>query len=551
MLRELRVRDLGVIEDLTIVLDSGMTALTGETGAGKTLLVEALQLVLGGRGVSGLVRAGADEALVEARFEPSATDRIGSPDTEIVLTRSIGATGRSRAWIDGRMSPLARLAELGGPLVDIHGQRDQQSLRSSASQRLALDQVAGSNLGPLRTARQRRREIDEALTALGGDERDRARQVDLLKHQLTEIDRAQIADADEEERLAAQEDLLADLAAHQQAAADSLAALVGDGDEGAVDLVGRAVAALGDRRSFSEIDQRLRGLQAELSDAASELRDRLDGLDDDPAQLAEVQARRRSLGELRRKYGATLADVLEFRTTAADQLAGLLGADEQAARLAEDRSAVDRRVGDAEAELRRVRIRAARQLAPAVERRIRGLDLPGAKFSISLTDQGTGEPVQFLFGANPGEPTQPLADVGSGGELARATLALRLETSGGPPSIVFDEVDAGVGGAAAIALAAALREAAQTHQVLVVTHLAQVAAMADHHVLLRKRTTGGRTVTSAHPLDGEGRVGELSRMLSGLPDSATARAHAQELLTRAGADGSSAVHHRRAERRLA
>ncbi len=551
MLRELRVRDLGVIEDLTLVLDPGMTALTGETGAGKTLLVEALQLVLGGRGASGLVRTRADEALVEARFDTSAPSVTEALDAEIVLARSVGAAGRSRAWIDGRMAPLARLAELGGPLVDIHGQRDQQSLRSSASQRQALDQVAGSDLEPLRVARRQRREIDEALAALGGDERDRVRRADLLSYQVEEIDRARIDDPEEEERLAAEEELLADLAAHREAAAAALAALDADGDGGAGDLVARAAAALRDRRPFSEIDVRLHGLQAELSDLASDLRARLETFEEDPIRLAEVQARCRSLGELRRKYGATLADVLEYRTQVADQLAELLGAGEASARLVEERSSVDRRIAEAEVELRRVRVRAARRLAPAVERRVRDLDLPGARFSIDLASDGTGEPVQFMFGANPGEALGPLASVASGGELARATLALRLETSGGPSTIVFDEVDAGVGGTAALALAAALREAAETHQVLVVTHLAQIAAMADQHVLVRKRTSGGRTVTMAQSLDGDDRVEELSRMLSGLPDSATARAHARELLVRAAAEKPRAVHHRPPERRLA
>jgi DNA repair protein RecN (Recombination protein N) len=543
MLGELRVRGLGVIDDLTLVLQPGLTALTGETGAGKTLLVEALQLVLGGRAASSLVRGGAEEALVEARFEVPGND--GREGSETILSRAINTGGRSRAWIDGRMAPLARLAEAGGPLVDIHGQRDQQSLRSAASQRQALDQVAQSDLGPLRAARRRRREIEQALGALGGDERDRARAIDLLGHQVSEIDRAAMADEDEEDRLAAEEDLLADLVAHRLAAAEALGAL-GEDEHGALDLVGRAAASLSGRRAFDDASARLRGLQAELADVTSELRDLLDTLDEDPERLAAVQARRRLLSELRRKYGATLGAVLEYRAEAANQLAELLGADARAERLAEELADTERAIARAEAEVRADRARAARRLAPAVERRIVDLDLPGARFAIAVSDVGSGEPVQFLFGANPGEPVQPLADVASGGELARATLALRLETSGGPPTIVFDEVDAGVGGAAAIALAAALREASERHQVLVVTHLAQVAATADHHIALRKTMARGRTATEALSLDRDGRVAELARMLSGLPDSATARAHARELLDR-GQD----VHHESAARRLA
>jgi DNA repair protein RecN (Recombination protein N) len=551
MLSELRVRDLGVIDDLALVLEPGMTALTGETGAGKTLLIEALQLVLGGRGLSTLVRSGAEEALVEARFVTAAEGAPTDLETETVLARSVSVTGRSRAWIDGRMAPLARLAETGGPLVDIHGQRDQQSLRSPASQRLALDQAAGSAVEPLREAHRRRREVEGQLGALGGDDRDRARRIDLLRYQMSEIDQARITDEDEEERLAAEEDLLADLAAHRQAAAEAIAALSSEGDGGAVDLVGQAAAALGGRRPFVAADERIRGLQAELADVASDLRDLHDSLDEDPERLADVQTRRRSLAELRRKYGATLAGVMTYRDDAAAQLAELSGAGDRADLLARELAEIDDRIAEAEARLREQRAQSARALAPAVERRIIDLDLPGARFVISVADEGAGEPVRFLFGANPGEALQPLANVASGGELARATLALSLETSGGPPTIVFDEVDAGVGGSAAIALAAALREAAQTHQVLVVTHLAQVAALADHHVVLRKVAAGHRVVTEARRVHGNDRVTELARMLSGLPDSVTAQAHASELLVRARAGAGDDVHHRGAERRLA
>ncbi|MDA8315409.1 MAG: AAA family ATPase, partial [Actinomycetota bacterium] len=234
VLRELRVRDLGVIEDLGLVLGPGMTALTGETGAGKTLLVHALQLVMGGRAVPGLVRAGAKEALVEARFDTSSGEDpggVGVPEVdggEQILARAVPVSGRSRAWVDGRMAPVGILAELGAGLVDIHGQHDQQSLLGAAGQRAALDAFARSDLAPLVGARGALREIDARLEALGGDERERARQADLLRYQVAEIDAARIGDADEDAKLAEEEERLAAMAAIRRAAADAVAALAGE-----------------------------------------------------------------------------------------------------------------------------------------------------------------------------------------------------------------------------------------------------------------------------------------------------------------------------------
>ncbi len=526
MLTDLRVRDLGVIEDLTLRLGPVMTALTGETGAGKTLVVEALSLLLGGRGTAELVRAGASEALVEARFE--------LPDgAELLLIRSVPAEGRSRAWVDGRMAPLSALTESGGELVDLHGQHEQQSLLSVAAQRRALDAFAGADTAPLTEARRRQRELETSLAALGGDPTERARQVDVLRHQAAEISAAALVDLDEEAGLEAEEERLADLTALRQAAAAAVSAMEGNGealDATALGGLGAAVAALGGHAPLAGWEGRLRAVLAELADVASDLRHVVETWEDDPDRLAEVQARRRLLADLRRKYGPSLADVARFGVEARRRLEQLERSEasvaELEAALGEARAAVEREA----ARLRAVRRRAAPLLTNDAGARLRDLAMPGARFEIEVEDGGAGDGVRFLLGANVGEAVQPLAKVASGGELARAMLALRLVTSGGPGTLVFDEVDAGVGGEAALALARALQEVAGARQVLVVTHLAQVAAFADHQVAVRKRTRGGRTVTEATALSREERVVELSRMLSGHPDSPTARAHAEELL---------------------
>jgi len=531
MLTELRVRDLGVIEDLTLELGPGMTALSGETGAGKTLVVEALDLALGGRAAPGLVRAGADEAVVEARFvipDPS----VDGGEREVIVVRSIPASGRSRAWVDGRPAPVSALAEAAGSLVDIHGQHDQQSLLAPAAQRQALDAFAGVDLAPMAEARADLRAIDVRLAALGGDDQQRAREIDVLAHQVGEIAGSAIVDLDEESALTAEEDRLADLAAHRAAAAAALEALEGcdgAGETSALGQLARAAADLAGRAPFADWAERLRGASAELTDVTSDLRRVVETWEDDPDRLAEVQGRRRRLADLRRKYGGTLAEVAAFGAEATARLGELEGAGAAAEALGTEREAAERTLAAAEAAVLSARRGAAPELARTAGERLRDLAMPGARFEIEV-DGPAGESVRFLLGANPGESVQPLARVASGGELARAMLALRLVTLGGPSTMVFDEVDAGVGGEAALALGRALREVADGRQVMVVTHLAQVAAAADRQITVHKATRGGRRVTGASVLSADGRLVELSRMLSGHPDSAAARAHAEELL---------------------
>jgi DNA repair protein RecN (Recombination protein N) len=524
MLTELAVENLGVIDRLELVLGPGMTALTGETGAGKTLLVEAVDLLVGGRADSVLVGSTGPEAVVEGRFVDE--------DDEVVLRRVIPAEGRSRAYVDGRLATVASLAEAGRGLVDLHGQHAHQSLLHAAAQREALDRYGEIDLGPLQEARAELRAADAALAGLGGDERSRARELDLLHFQVDEIDAAGIAGPDEDEALSAEEDTLADAVAHREAAEAAVRGLVGEG--AGRDHLATAQADLADRPPFAGLVERLEGVRVDLEDVAADLRAAGERIEPDPGRLAAVRERRQRLHELRRKYGDTLADVLTFRDEAAARMTVLEGDEERAAELDARRARADKALAEAAAEVGRARRAAAPGLAAAAAARLGALAMTNARIDIEVGPD-PGDDVTIRFSANPGSPLLPLAKVASGGELARTMLALRLVTTEAPPTLVFDEVDAGIGGTTAVALGAALAELGVGHQVLVVTHLPQVAAFADAQIAIDKRVEGERTATSARPVAGDERIVELSRMLSGQPDSATAREHATELLATATA----------------
>jgi DNA repair protein RecN (Recombination protein N) len=540
ILAELRVSQLGVIEDLTVFLAPGMTVLTGETGAGKTLIVDAISLLLGGRADAALVRPGAGEAVVEGRF-------VGvAPDDELVLRRTIPAVGRGRAYVNGRMANVSQLAELGERLVDLHGQHTHQSLLQPATQRAALDAGGAVSSDEVISARRAVRDLIAVQSGLGGDARARARELDLVQYQLTELDSAELQSPSEDAELREEEAWLSDAAALRGAAA-----AVADGlnaDDGIVDRLGSLVARLAGSSPLAVLHDRLLSLQTELSDAATEARAATEEFEDNPARLAEVGARRQLLTDLRRKYGATLAEVIEFRDQARRRRADLEDHDSRARRMEAELEAAQARLAAAEERLGAARRAVAPAFASQVESVLHVLAMPKARFEAEIGSDRAGEAVTWRLGANPGEPLRPLAKVASGGELARTMLAVRLvltERSGGPAgngvdqagigpddpvTLIFDEVDAGIGGEAAVAVGQALAALAHRHQVLVVTHLPQVAAFGDRHLVVRKQTVGDRTVATAEEVEGRERVIEVSRLLSGRPDSATARRHAQELL---------------------
>ena len=498
-----------------------MTAITGETGAGKTLVVEALDMLLGGRADPVLVRPGSEEAFIEGRFLIQ--------DDEVLLARSVPRSGRSRAWVDGRMAPVALLAETGASLVEIHGQHAHRALVDAGAQRHALDEFASADPEPMRAIRRGLRAIEADLEGLGGDARERARETDLLRYQLAEIERARLESPDEDAELDAEEELLAGAAASRVAAEEALA-LLATGDRNASDTVGSASRLLAGRSAFAAVSGRLESLQAELDDLTTALRVTSEDLLEDPEKLEAVRARRQLLRDLRRKYGETLTDVLAFAESTRQRLLELGSFEARALDLETERAELQGRLAREASSLASLRKRAAPQLAEAVEARLSALALPSARFEVLVEGPDPADAVSFLLGANPGEPLLPLSKAASGGELARVMLALRLVLTGSPPTMVFDEVDAGIGGAVAAAVGSSLAEVAQDRQVLVVTHLAQVAACADNQVTIRKELREGRTAAAAEPLTGSERVMEIARMLSGRPGSASAMRHAEELL---------------------
>jgi DNA repair protein RecN (Recombination protein N) len=523
MLTELHIENLGVVARLDLGLGPGMTAVTGETGAGKTMLVEAVELLVGGRADATVVRPGAREARVDGRFV------VG--DDELVLSRVVPAEGRSRAYIDGRPSTVAGLHEAAAGLVDLHGQHEHQSLLAGPTQRAALDAFGDVDVSALRAARARLTALDAELAALGGAARERAREIDLLRYQVAELDAAALDDPDEEAQLAQREDVLADATGHRETGAAVHEALAADG--GARDALAGALSALGTRAPFREAAERLAALLTELDDVVGEVRDVTDGIDEDPEQLAAVRARRQLLRDLCRKYGEDVAEVVRYRDEAAARLAELEDHDHRAGLIDAERDDAAREEAAAARVVGAARRAAAPRLGEAVTERLRELAMPHATIGVVVDgDDPAGQRVTFELTANPGSPPLPLTKVASGGELARSMLALRLVSTGDEASrtLVFDEVDAGIGGTAATAVGAALAEVGRRHQVLVVTHLAQVAAQATTQVAVVKSVADGVTTATAAVVEGDARVAELARMLSGTEGGAAARRHASELL---------------------
>jgi DNA repair protein RecN (Recombination protein N) len=532
MLVELSIENLGIIESSRLTFDSGFTAFTGETGAGKTMLVEAIGLVVGQRADVSVIRDGAEEARVEARFVTSGPDG----DVETILCRVLHREGRSRAYINDRMATVATLAEVGQGLVDIHGQHAHQRLMSASVQRDSLDAFGKVDTSALREAREAVTQIDANLAALGGDEKSRVREIDLLSFQCEEIENAGLSRPDEDQALSREEDELGDVVRHQEALLKGSALLSDDGN--AVDLLGQVSRSLSPISSMSEIRERVENLLAELNDISHTVRGAAENSEENPERLEEIRLRRQALRDLVRKYGDTIADVMAFGAEARTRLNELLSYSERVQELESSRANALKVLHSRQLEVGRQRRKTAPGLAAAVEKRLRLLALPHATIQVAVGDEGSdpsGEAVSFMLAANPGSAPMPITKVASGGELARVMLALRLVLTTDPATMVFDEVDAGIGGAAAVAVAQALRELGTDHQVFAVTHLAQVAASAHSHIVVSKSVKSGKTYGRATKVLQEDRVGEIARMLSGGIADESALTHAQEILNTLGA----------------
>lgn len=552
MLTELVVEGLGVIDRAELGLTLGSSALTGETGAGKTLLVAALGLLLGARSDKSLVRQGADAARVDARFLVGADHPVAAflaaqgvvthqqDENEVVLSRTVGVDGRSKARINGHLVTLSVLQEAGRSLVEIAGQSEHHELSNPTAQRHLLDAFAGPvATGLAQTVARDMSELADlraALDALRRSERDRARELDVLRFEIEEIE--QVAPKVEESEELVQR---AQRLEHADAIATGLGAAIDKlkGEGGASELISHAereLQSLADKDSeASKLAERLRSVAVEVVDISDELSRRT--IQADPHALGTTRDRLGELSRLLRKYGPTEVDALEYLEKSKARAAGLEGSGLDAERLEKHIEETETRALESSRRLSDERERAARTLEASTEGMLKDLALSDARFRVELESRdlygGGLETVTFSIAANMGETPRPLGKVASGGELSRIALALRLLTRTGTAStLVFDEVDAGVGGEAARAVGrclAALGEREGT-QVLVVTHLPQVAAFADHQYRVSKVSSKGRTTSLVEEVDGDARVEELSRMLAGLPESERAREHAQELL---------------------
>ncbi|MFN5600610.1 MAG: AAA family ATPase, partial [Acidimicrobiaceae bacterium] len=408
MLVELSIENLGIIESSRLTFHDGFTAFTGETGAGKTMLVEAINLVCGRRAETSVIRDGADEAHVEARFVRMGDDG----EEEVILSRTLHREGRSRAYINGRMATVAALSELGEELVDIHGQHAHQRLMSAAAQREALDIFGAIDRSPLVAAREAVTEIDALLGALGGDEKSRAREIDLLSFQCDEIETARIVSADEDEVLSREEDVLSDVAKHQESLQRAVALLSHDG--GAVETLGEALRALSSVTSLDSVPERLSALLAEATDLAHTVRGAAESVEENPERLEEIRLRRQLLRDLMRKYGDSLADVIAFGAEARSRLDELTGYAERVSQLETERAAALKALRTAQLKVGNARRSVAAGLASQVEERLRVLALPNAHVQVSVGDADSdpaGESVVFMLAAKPGSAPQPLTKV--------------------------------------------------------------------------------------------------------------------------------------------
>ncbi|GGL20281.1 DNA repair protein RecN [Mangrovihabitans endophyticus] len=580
MLEELRITGLGVIDDTTLRLTSGMNVITGETGAGKTMVVTGLGLLFGGRADAGRVRADPGRAVVEGRLRLSGTvaesvvTRVSEAGAEVdddgsvLLSRTVTMEGRSRAHVGGRSMPIAMLGEVGEQVVAVHGQSDQLRLLRPAEQRAALDRFAGPEheklLETYREAFGRWRAVVEDLADRRRNARERAQEAELLKLGLDEISRVDPQPGEDDE-LRAEVQRLEHAEGLRVAAALAAQALAGGVEvtEDAPDATQLLGTARRTMEAQAAVDPKLGELAGRLEEAATlvgdvsaELSAYLGALDADPARLESIYERRAALRALTRKYADDVDGVVAWAEHARTRLAQLDTSDEVLEELDRERQRLSATVGDLAARLTAARREAAGRFAEQVSAELAGLAMPHARVEVAVTARAAGrdEPavpvdgvelaagpdgadeVELRLLAHPGAPSLPLQKGASGGELSRVMLAIEVvfAGAGGPPTLVFDEVDAGVGGQAAVEIGRRLARLARTHQVLVVTHLPQVAAFADRHLVVAKDTGGAITTSGVRVVEETERARELARMLAGLPDSDLGIAHAEELLSVAG-----------------
>lgn len=558
MLTELRIVNFAILEELSLRFEPGFTVLTGETGAGKSLLIDAIGLLVGGRASADQIRFGADEASLEAAFhlpdrhplQARLRDQgiLGPADSELIVRRVIARSGRNRVYLNGTMSSLHALEDLGGTLVDLHGQHDQQSLLATATQRSVVD--AFGNLHECCAAYQQGYEAWKAAC----EERDRlihesqhrTQREELLRFQCAELDEAALREGEDEEL----QNERRRLSSSQQIGALAAEAMERVNAEGQGILAQLALTerALGQLLLIDSTVGELTRLTVEakvvLKEMAWQLRDYAERIEADPARLGMIEDRLAVIQKLKKKFGGSLAEVLEAHRKIKDELEQLQGFDEQLDRL---RQCINEQQADLALLARQLFLKrgeAATRMAKVVRQELEALKMGQTVFEIHVSaDAGELEfgpdgidQVEFRLSTNAGEPAKPLSKVASGGELSRVMLALKtvLAERDHVPVLIFDEIDTGVGGAVAAAIGKRLRGLGRFHQVFCITHLPQVAAQGQHHLCVEKSQDGNRTVTTVHPLIGQRRENEVARMLGGLTVTKKVRETAAELIADAG-----------------
>jgi DNA repair protein RecN (Recombination protein N) len=553
MLTELRIRNFAIIESLTLPLAPGFNVLSGETGAGKSIIVGALGLLLGERASGDLIRTGADRAVVEGVFDitghSSAATMLDERGVDVendtvVLRREVNANGRARAWVNGTTVTAAVLAEIGRLLVNLHGQHEAQTLLDPDAQRQILDAFGGATeqASQLRVAHDALTAVRREIQTLESRRADAERRADYLRHVSQEIDAARLV-AGEDERLEEEARRL-EHAEELRSLAQGMTAIL-DGDEDAVlqklAAVQRALA------SIQRIDPSLARLQETfdaafygLEELARELVAYEESVELDPERLAEVERRRDLIFRLTKKYGPAIADILETAHRARAELDLVDSAAFDIRQLSEREHAAASRLNDVAAALSALRVAAADRLARAVDQVLPDLGIPDGKLTTALTRRAEigpagAEDVEFRVALNVGHDARPLARVASGGELSRVMLALKtiLARLDHVPTLVFDEVDAGIGGRVGLQVGETMRRVAAHHQVFAISHLPQIAARAHHHIVVAKGAREGVTTADTRVLEGDARVVEIARMLGGDPESGVSQAHARELLATA------------------
>ena len=554
MLRELRINNFAIIDRLEIRFHERLNVLTGETGSGKSIMVEAVDLLLGGRPAAEQIRTGCDEAVLEAAFELPPKSPVLDPlqvmdlrddaGGDLILRRVLTRAGKSRAYINGNLVTVGQLQQVGNLLVDLHGQHEHQSLLQSDQQLYMLD--AYGRLLELRAEFRGRRarylRIAGELSELEGSERDRMQREDLLNYQAEEIGAAQLT-AGEDLRLEKEREVLSNSARLSSLAEEAYQSLYGE--DGAIlsRLAGVESALL----DLARIDDRMRDpaegcarASVELQELSRRLRDYREEIEFDPERLEAIEERLHRIAALKKKYAPTIEGILELHRKLEDERDGLAGRDERLRSLKAEGEQARAECADLASRLTRERTRTARQLEKKVEQELGHLKMGRTRFAIRIeSTPGTGEfgpsgsdTAEFLVAANPGEEPKPLARVASGGELSRIMLALKsiLASVDSVPTLVFDEVDAGIGGAVAEVVGHRLKALARHRQVICVTHLPQIASQAAEHFTVQKNIAEGRTVTRVRRLEKEDRVEEIARMLGGREMTPTAFKHAREML---------------------